>query len=142
MSKFISSPQLPLRVFNTWMGDPGKTLLLQAILDVIKKENLLEQVNKSGKRLLDGMKDLEKEFCPLVHSSRGKGTFIAISARSSEIRDDIVQRMYKKGIITGGCGVDSLRLRPALVFQEHHADIYLDTLRSVLRDIKQNTKNL
>ncbi|CAH1971975.1 unnamed protein product [Acanthoscelides obtectus] len=134
------SPHLPLRVFNTWMGDPGKTLLLQAVLDVIKRDNLLEQVQKSGKRLLEGMKDLEKEFSPLVHSSRGRGTFIAITARNAEIRDDIVQQMYKKGIITGGCGQDSLRLRPALVFQEHHADIYLEALRSVLADINQNTK--
>nr|CAH7737123.1 unnamed protein product [Callosobruchus chinensis] len=103
----IENPQLPLRVFNTWMGDPGKTLLLQAILDVIKRDNLLDQVNTSGKRLIDGMKDLEKEFSPLVHSSRGKGTFIAITARNSEVRDDIVQRMYKKGlphVMTMMCG--------------------------------------
>ncbi|XP_065174299.1 4-aminobutyrate aminotransferase, mitochondrial [Atheta coriaria] len=33
-------PRQAYRVFNTWMGDPGKLLLLEAILKVIKQQNL------------------------------------------------------------------------------------------------------
>lgn len=36
----------------------------------------------------------------------------------------------------GGCGDEAIRLRPALIFQEHHSDIFLDRLREVLHDLK------
>lgn len=40
------------------------------------------------------------------------------------------------GVQSGGCGEDSIRLRPALIFQEHHADIFLDRFRQVLSETK------
>jgi 4-aminobutyrate aminotransferase / (S)-3-amino-2-methylpropionate transaminase len=40
------------------------------------------------------------------------------------------------GVQSGGCGEDSIRLRPALIFQEHHADIFLDRFRQVLTETK------
>lgn len=55
------SPQ-PYRIFNTWMGDPSKNLFLLEVLNVIRRENLLEQVTHSGKALLDGLKELQVAF--------------------------------------------------------------------------------
>lgn len=55
------SPQ-PYRIFNTWMGDPSKNLFLLEVLNVIRRENLLEQVTHSGKVLLDGLQELQVMF--------------------------------------------------------------------------------
>ncbi|KAK7791902.1 hypothetical protein R5R35_005425 [Gryllus longicercus] len=125
-------PQQAYRVFNTWMGDPGKVILLQGVLDVIKKENLLSVVQTSGDKLLKGLKEFQQEFPSLVNSARGRGTFLAINCASSQLRDEIVGKLKKKGIQSGGCGEVAIRLRPALIFQEHHADIFLDRFRQVL----------
>ena len=35
-------PDLPYRVFNTWMGDPSKVLMLEAVLDCVEKDGLVE----------------------------------------------------------------------------------------------------
>lgn len=43
---------------------------------------------------------------------------------------------FSIGIISGGCGDLAIRLRPALTFQEHHADIFLDKFRQVLKETK------
>jgi 4-aminobutyrate aminotransferase and related aminotransferases len=51
---FSSRPQQAYRVFNTWMGDPGKVLLLKGIIDTIHNENLLDRVQKTGDILLNG----------------------------------------------------------------------------------------
>lgn len=40
------------------------------------------------------------------------------------------------GIQSGGCGDHAIRLRPALIFQERHADIFLDIFREVLKETK------
>lgn len=129
-------PSQPYRIFNTWMGDPGKLLLLQGVLSVMKRDSLLSVVQKSGEKLLNGLYDLQKEFPALLSAARGRGTFLAISCSSTKIRDDLVNRLKQKGIQSGGCGENSIRLRPALIFQTHHADIFLDRFRQVLRETK------
>lgn len=52
----------PYRIFNTWMGDPSKNLLLAEVLNVIRRENLLEEVTRSGKALLNGLYALQVVF--------------------------------------------------------------------------------
>uniref|UniRef100_A0A6M2DCA7 (S)-3-amino-2-methylpropionate transaminase n=1 Tax=Xenopsylla cheopis TaxID=163159 RepID=A0A6M2DCA7_XENCH len=129
-------PKLAYRVFNTWMGDPGKLLLLEGILGVIKREKLLNVVEASGNKLKTGLLQFQNEFSHLIHSVRGRGTFLAMSCPTPKIRDDIVGHLKIKGVQAGGCGDYSIRLRPALIFQEHHADIFLDKFRQVLRESK------
>ena len=49
----------PSRIFNTWMGDPTKLLLLSAVIEEMKRENLLALVRESGYALLSGLKQLQ-----------------------------------------------------------------------------------
>ncbi|CAG9862512.1 unnamed protein product [Phyllotreta striolata] len=128
-------PEQPSRIFNTWMGDPGKTILLETILGVMKSENLLDQVQRSGKRLYSGLEKLQNEFPELLHSLRGRGTFIAVNAHGRPLRDTIINNLKKNGVQSGGCGQEAIRHRPALIFQERHVDIYLDILRKILKEI-------
>ncbi|KAG5346135.1 GABT protein, partial [Acromyrmex charruanus] len=126
-------PKLSYRVFNTWMGDPSKVILLETIIKTIKKENLLDRVTCVGNYLLKHLMDMQKEHTNVISAVRGRGTFIAFNCSSSEARDSIIKKLATKGIQTGGCGSQAVRLRPALTFTEHHADIFLDTLRSILK---------
>ena len=77
------SPKQGYRIFNTWVGDPGKVVLLDAVLKTVKKDNLLDNTLKAGEVLMSGMKNLEKKYPGLVHSTRGIGTFIAFDADTS-----------------------------------------------------------
>lgn len=49
----------PYRIFNTWLGDPGKNLLLAEVINVIKREDLLKNATHAGKALLTGLLDLQ-----------------------------------------------------------------------------------
>ncbi|XP_030753245.1 4-aminobutyrate aminotransferase, mitochondrial-like [Sitophilus oryzae] len=130
-------PQQPYRTFNTWMGDPSKVIMLESILNIIKRDDLLQLVRDTGDYMKCQLGELEKEFCPLVHSTRGRGTFLAITAQTPEIRDDIINRLRTKGVISGGSHPQTLRLRTSLTFTKKHADIFLDKLREVLKEIKK-----
>ncbi|KAK2587998.1 hypothetical protein KPH14_004074 [Odynerus spinipes] len=126
-------PKQSYRVFNTWMGDPSKLILLEAVLDTMIKENLLEQVIRVGNYLLKELNALQKEHSTIMNSVRGRGTFIAFNCDTAERRDALIKKLLAKGIQTGGCGAKAVRLRPALTFTEHHADIFLDALRTSLK---------
>lgn len=129
-------PAQPYRVFNTWMGDPGKLLLLESILKVIKQESLLQNVEKSGAKLKKGLLQAQNDYPSFLHSTRGRGTFLAINCASTQMRDDIIKALKQKGVLAGGCGELSIRFRPALIFQEKHADIFLDKFNQVLKELK------
>lgn len=91
-------PAQAYRVFNTWMGDPGKLLILEQILKVIQRDNLLANVDKVGKKLKSGLLDAQAEFPQLLNSTRGRGTFLAINCASSKLRDDLVGRLRANGL--------------------------------------------
>ena len=126
-------PKQSYRVFNTWMGDPSKVILLEAVLETMRSENLLDRVTRVGNYTLKQLLRLEAECFGMINSIRGRGTFIAFNCASPELRDTIIKKLLNKGIQTGGCGSVAIRLRPALTFTEHHADTFLDALRSVLK---------
>lgn len=129
-------PKQAYRIFNTWVGDPSKLLLLEAVLKTIKNDDLLENTRQTGEVLLNGLKDLEQRFPKILNSARGLGTFCSIDCDSTARRDGLLGKLRLQGVNCGGCGERSIRLRPALVFQPKHAHIFLDKLETVLKNEK------
>jgi 4-aminobutyrate aminotransferase/(S)-3-amino-2-methylpropionate transaminase len=66
-------------------------------------------------------------------NARGLGTFQAFDGSSSEVRDKIVLKMRNLGVQCGASGDLALRLRPALIFKQKHAEILLDRLDRALK---------
>ncbi|KAJ3642730.1 hypothetical protein Zmor_025488 [Zophobas morio] len=129
------TPDKPFRVFNTWMGDPGKVIMLETIIRVMREQDLLDNVQEAGARLKCGLFELEEEFSEIMNSVRGPGTFLAFNIVKPELRDTVLQKLLQKGVLCGGCGDLGIRFRPALIFQKHHAEIVLDKLREVLKEV-------
>ncbi|CAH1127693.1 unnamed protein product [Ceutorhynchus assimilis] len=129
-------PQQPFRTFNTWMGDPGKVIILEKCLKIIMRDKLIENVCSTGKYTLECLEQIQSDFCPTIHSVRGRGTFIAFTAETPEKRNEIIKRLKSKGVWSGACGSASIRLRPTLMFQQKHADIFLDILTKVIQETR------
>lgn len=129
-------PSEPYRNFNTWMGDPIRAMELETIVDVIKKDNLLENVQITGEYLTKNLLALEKKHNGKISNVRGPGTFVAFDLASAEKRDELVGKLRLLGVESGGCGVNSLRLRPMLVAKPAHIAQFLERLDSALADIK------
>ncbi|KAK0147115.1 4-aminobutyrate aminotransferase, mitochondrial [Merluccius polli] len=135
----------PYRIFNTWMGDPSKNLLLAEVLNVIHQENLLAEVTRTGKALLSGLYELQAKYPAILSRARGQGTFCAIDICKGTVRDSLILQARNKGfknksfsnptttgVILGGCGDCSIRFRPALIFKEHHVHMFLNIFNDLL----------
>ena len=48
-----------MRIFNTWMGDQSKLLLLKEVIKVIQEEGLLQRVQEAGQVLLSGLENVQ-----------------------------------------------------------------------------------
>ena len=120
-------PNKPYRQFNTWMGDPAKTILFRAIINEIERLNLVENTAHTGEYLYSGLERLAQQYPGQIQNLRGQGqgTFIAWD---SPRRDDFLKRAKGVGVNVGGSGEKAVRLRPMLIFQKHHGECpLLDT---------------
>ncbi|CAH1776844.1 unnamed protein product, partial [Owenia fusiformis] len=113
------------RIFNTWVGDPAKVLLLETVVKVIQEQNLIEHCRNTGEVLQEGIKDLEKRFPGQICNARGLATFAAADMKDTETRDGTIRELRNRGIQIGHCGPTSLRFRPSLIAQPKHIHIFL-----------------
>ncbi|KAJ6225024.1 hypothetical protein RDWZM_003569 [Blomia tropicalis] len=125
----------PYRIFNTWLGDPAKLVLLEQVVKEIKKENLLSKITETGDHLLNGLNDTQAQFPNYIMNARGRGTFCAIDFKTPELRDKAIKRLHLNGVHCGGSGTASLRFRTTLTFNKNHANIFLDRFNRTLKEL-------
>ena len=130
-------PNRAYRQFNTWCGDPARMLIAAAIGDEIVANDLLNHVGRVGNYLFSKLEALQREYPTYLQRLRGKdrGCFIAWDLDDTDTRNLLLQKLRLNGCNVGGCGVRTVRLRPALVFGEKHADIFVDALRKSLQQM-------
>jgi 4-aminobutyrate aminotransferase/(S)-3-amino-2-methylpropionate transaminase len=122
------------------MGDPIRALQASKIIEVIQRDSLISQTASVGTHLYNSLSSLSSST-PTGHSYiqnlRGKdsGTFLAFDCETAEMRDKFVSKMRENGVNMGGCGERAVRLRPMLVFEHKHADIFLEKVELTLRSL-------
>ncbi|XP_052783933.1 4-aminobutyrate aminotransferase, mitochondrial-like isoform X1 [Mya arenaria] len=128
-------PQESNRIFNTWVGDPSKVILLEAVVKEMTRSNLIGQVNVTGEHLLSELKNMQARYPSILHKARGLGTFCSVDFCDTETRDNTVNKLRQRGMNTGVCGTTTLRFRPALTFLPRHVDIFMGHFDAVLADV-------
>uniref|UniRef100_A0A8C3J9Y2 4-aminobutyrate aminotransferase n=1 Tax=Calidris pygmaea TaxID=425635 RepID=A0A8C3J9Y2_9CHAR len=126
----------PYRIFNTWLGDPSKNLMLAEVIKVIKREDLLNNATHAGKALLTGLLDLQARYPHLISRVRGRGTFCSFDTPNDATRNKLITIARNKGVVLGGCGDRSIRFRPTLIFKDHHAHLFLNIFSDILANFK------
>ncbi|KAI1379748.1 4-aminobutyrate aminotransferase [Hypoxylon crocopeplum] len=121
-------PNKPYRQFNTWMGDPARSILFRGILDEIERLSLVESTARVGDYLYSQLETLAARYPSQFANLRGQGTFIAFD---NPRRDEMLAHAKRLGVNMGGSGERAVRLRPMLIFQEKHADILLEVLEEI-----------
>lgn len=120
--------------FEPWPGMLGTTFggnhlacaAAIAVLDVIRDEQLVENANRVGEYLIAELKKM-----PQLKEVRGRGLMIGIEidGSASELRKRL---LFEKGIFTGGAGLSTVRLLPALGLTKEDADTFLTAFKSLL----------
>ncbi|KAL3078767.1 hypothetical protein niasHS_014549 [Heterodera schachtii] len=125
----------PYRIYNTWMGEPTKLVVLEKVVEVIGRENLVQKAGQIGAKLLDGLKALERRHPNLMMNSRGMGALCSFDMPNTAVRDNFLKKTLSKGLLVGGCGEGTVRFRPALIFKERHLNIALSLLDEAMKEL-------
>ena len=115
------------RLNSTWGGNLTDMVRCTRYLEIMREENILENVRARGKQLLEGLHGLAKKY-DQVFSVRGRGLMAAFSLPDGETRDAVVSQVMEEGAIVLPCGDQSVRFRPPLNISEQEIDRGLEML--------------
>jgi 4-aminobutyrate aminotransferase-like enzyme len=131
------------RYFNTFGGNPVSIAAASAVLDVIEGEHLIANAKSTGDILLQGLLDLQKRD-ERIGDVRGCGLFVGAAlvkdtshhTPDGDLATKVVNSLRQKRVLISACGegANVLKIRPPLPFGPKHADHFLTTLSSVLKD--------
>ncbi len=101
-----------------------------AVLEVMQSESLVANAAKVGSYLIQELNKIEE-----IKEVRGRGLMIGIEIEgsASEFRKKL---LFEKRIFTGGAGVSTVRLLPALTLTIEEADHFLAEFKDTLKNFK------
>lgn len=110
------------RLNSTWGGNLIDMVRCQKYLEVIAEENLVKNAEMQGKRLLQGLEELEKKYSNKISNARGRGLMCAFDLPTPEERYEFKNKLYANGLIILGCGSNTMRFRPPLTITSEEID--------------------
>jgi 4-aminobutyrate aminotransferase-like enzyme len=132
------------RYFNTFASSPLQAAVGMAVIDVIEREGLRENVAKVGAALKSALAERKRRFASIA-DVRGEGLFIGVeiaksdAARTPDVDKaiDVINRLKDRGFLTSNAGAfrNVVKIRPPLVFAQSHADEFLVAFDATMAEI-------
>jgi len=103
------------RINSTWGGGLTDMVRSRRILEIVKRDGLIEAAGPKGEALLSALGKVEAAHPSLLSNVRGRGLLVAVDVPNSETRDGVLRRLREdEHVLTLGSGERSVRFRPAL----------------------------
>ena len=123
------------RINSTWGGSLVDMVRLTIYLELIERDNLVDQAAKNGQYLLNSIEGLQNKYPGLVSNTRGKGLYCAFDLPSSDQRDKLSELLMDEGSILLGSGNYSIRFRPHLNVTTEDIDFGIDCFKRALNKL-------
>ena len=116
---------------STFGGNPVSCAAATATIRLLK-EQLIANAAAVGAHLMNGLRELQKKHA-VIGDVRGLGLMIGVEMvkdratkeRAPEVRNALVQAMFKRGVLILGAGKNAVRFAPPLVLSKDQADAVL-----------------
>jgi 4-aminobutyrate aminotransferase-like enzyme len=125
--------------FNTFGGNPVSCAAGLAVLDVIEVEGLQKNALEIGEYLKEQLSALKVDY-PVLGEPHGSGLLLGVDVLKTDgspdpdLADKIMNHMRHNGVLIGTTGphYNVFKIRPPIVFNREHADIFLSSLTHAL----------
>jgi 4-aminobutyrate aminotransferase len=126
---------------TTFGGNPVSCAAATATIKVIEEEGLLENAARMGERMLAAVRGMVSRH-EAIGEVRGLGLVVGVELVTDRqtkepapgLRDDIIARAFRKGLLLLGCGLSTVRFMPALTIDANTADAGLAIFEEALTE--------
>ena len=115
---------------TTFGGNHLACAAVEAVLDVMEADNLLDNVNAVGSYLLNELKAIEG-----IKEVRGQGLMIGIEF-DGPVKDIRRRLLFEEHVFTGVSGTNTIRLLPPLTLTMEQAVLFIDKFKKTLKTEK------
>jgi 4-aminobutyrate aminotransferase-like enzyme len=132
-----------MRYFNTFGGNSVAIAAAQATLDVLREEQLLQNAQRVGAIMSEGLNALARKY-DCIGDVRGTGLYFGVEIVRDRAKKDtdietalkLVNGLRRRRVLISATGPDAsvLKIRPPLVFGANDADRLLTELEAVLAE--------
>ena len=112
---------------TTFGGNHLACAAVEAVLDVMQADNLLDNVNRVGEWLLTELKKIDG-----IKEVRGRGLMIGIEF-DEPVKDIRRKLLFEERVFTGVSGINTIRLLPPLSLTMEQAELFIDKFRKTLK---------
>ena len=124
----------PGSISSTWGGGALIDLALgKRIIQIIKKEKLLNNVNKMGNYLKKRLNEFSEN--KQILNVRGLGLMIAFDLHSRELRNNLIIECLKNGLVLLGCGKKSIRVIPPYIISQNEINEAIEILEKSYNNV-------
>ena len=110
---------------TTFGGNHLACAAVEAVLDVMEADNLLDNVNKVGDYLLEELKKIDG-----IKEVRGRGLMIGIEF-DEPVKDIRRKLLFEEHVFTGVSGTNTIRLLPPLTLTMEQAELFIEKFKKV-----------
>ena len=120
------------RLNSTWGGNIADMVRITIYLEIIAKDNLVNNASENGLYLLQKLQGIQEEYSDIVSNARGSGLFAAFDLQDSEQRDSLASLIISEGALILGSGKKSIRFRPHLTISKEEIDLADQIIRRAI----------
>ncbi len=118
---------------STFGGNPFCTEAANAVLDIIKKEELVKNAEEVGAYFKEKLNELKEKY-DIICDIRGKGLMIGVEFKEGLARK-INQCLFSQKYLCGVC-YNTLRILPPLIISKNDIDEFIASLENaILKEI-------
>ena len=125
----ISKVMTPGTHGTTFGGNPLVCAAGCAVLDIMKRDNIVPHVKDIGARWMADLKAIDS---PMIKEVRGYGLIIGIQMDSSETASKVQSYCRENGVLINVAHGGTIRLIPSLILEDGQKDVFTGLLREAL----------
>ncbi len=129
---------------STFGGNPVAIAAAIGTLQVIEEEGLLAQAAETGEYIKDALTEIQSRHFS-IGDVRGRGLMVAAEfvkdketkERAIELRNEVIQKSFQKGVLLLPCGRNTLRFIPPLNISRPLVDEGLQIFEEALTEVEK-----
>ncbi|HZC44641.1 MAG TPA: aspartate aminotransferase family protein, partial [Acidobacteriaceae bacterium] len=116
---------------TTFGGGPLACAVATAVIDTMRRENLLDHIRETGQYFSDQLQSLATRHSAVVEV-RGKGLMLGMELANPELAKHVVAQMLDRHIIINRTSETVLRFLPPFTLEAQHIDQAVQALDEIL----------
>ena len=126
---------------TTLGGNPLACAAANAVLDTIREDDLLVNVNNMNAYLTEKLGKLKAKY-DCITDIRGMGLLIGIEFDERISASQMMIELFRNGILVSSIGTSTIRLAPPLIVGKREIDVFCKALDSILKNTIPAKKGL